>query len=65
MLAVNLHLNNTKLLKMYVANNPETPDTLRTSKRYCRPETGSTLSRDSFVCDLFYNEEGINTDENI
>ena len=52
-------------LTLKMANNPETPYILRTSKRYWRPETGSTLSRDSFVCGLFYREEGINKDENI
>lgn len=65
MLAVRLHLNNTKPLKMYMANTSETWDILRISKRNCRPEKGSTLSRNSFVCDTFYREEGINTVENI
>jgi hypothetical protein len=50
---------------MYMANNPATPYILRISKRYCCPETEFTLSRDSFVCGLFYREEGINKDENI
>jgi hypothetical protein len=64
MLEVSWHLNNTKSLKMCMLHTYETPGTLRTSKWYCGPETGSILPRDSFVCDPFYREEGIKTDVN-
>jgi len=43
MLAVSLHLNNNKPLKLYMANNHEKPDILLTLQRYCRPETESTF----------------------